>query len=151
MKTILNNVESTKLSELKEELELLNEEIIELENWLTHYENEDEEGSEMEEIDSLYAKISKLESAKKYLENIINSIDKPIEEIFESKYELADRILSYLLLQIINTEVRIKMYKNNELPIESSLSIKLMIEEEKLETLIRTEKSIKEMIKQSYQ
>lgn len=151
MKTILNNVESTKLSELKEELELLNEEIIELENWLTHYENEDEEGSEMEEIDSLYAKISKLESGKKYLENIINSIDKPIEEIFESRYELGDRILSYLLLQIINTEVRIKMYKNNELPIESSLSIKLMIEEEKLETLIRTEKSIKEMIKQSYQ
>jgi hypothetical protein len=150
MKTILNNVESTKLSELKEELELLNEEIIELENWLTHYENEDEEGSEMEEIDSLYSKISKLESEKKNLENIINSIDKPIEEVFESKYDLSDRILQYLMLQIINTEVRIKMYKDDGLPIESSLSIKLMIEEEKLETLNRIEKSIKELIRQSY-
>jgi predicted nucleic acid-binding Zn-ribbon protein len=150
MKSILNNVELTKLSVLKEELELLNEEIEELEIRLNHFENEDEDGSEMEEISFLEAAISKAEVAKDNLESEINSIIKPIEEVYESKYKLEERIVSYLLIQILKTEVRIKMYKDDGLPIESSLSIKLKIEEEKLETLNRIEKSIKELIRQSY-
>ena len=103
MKTILNNVELTKLSVLKEELELLNEEIEELEIRLNHFENEDEDGSEMEEISFLEETISKAEVAKDNLESEINSIIKPNEEVYESKSKLEERIISYLLIQILKT------------------------------------------------